>query len=262
MSAPPFTGHPPDPAARVSASYWDEVWQGAGRADTRSEPSRWNVGNRNLQAAVRAHLAGAESLLEIGCAPGKWLAWARRALGCTVAGLDFSEHGIAQTRHRLHVAGVDADVRCEDLFASSFAAGSFHAVWSAGVVEHFDDPVPCLRRHVELTRRGGRILVTIPNYGGWYGRMQGRLDPDNLAIHNLKLMSAEALGDALRAAGATDVIARPFGRFSPWLLSLDRAMPRAIARAASLALNAAGLVQPIEVPSLCPGILAAGRRPA
>ena len=242
---------------RVDAAYWDGVWSDA---DRRLLPNFLNVGNRNLRAVLSRSLEGCRRVVEVGCAPGKWLAW----LGCRgheVAGLDFAPGGVESTRRRLEAAGVRGDVRCEDLFATTSEPGSFDAAYSAGVVEHFDDPRPCLARHLDLVRPGGRVVVLIPNYAGIYGRLQARLDPENLAIHNLSIMDPRSLAAAMRDAGGAEVVARRVGRASPWILSLDRRVPHGLSRLASHALNALALLQPFEVPSLCPLVVATAVKP-
>jgi SAM-dependent methyltransferase len=147
---------------------------------------------------------------------------------------------------------IEGELRCEDFFETSFAPGSFDFVYSIGLIEHFDDPRPIVRRHVEMVKPGGTVMIAIPNYGGLYGRLQRWLDPANLGIHNLGLMSKEAL----EGVGPTDlcarVEARAAGRLSPWIVSLHCLLPRRVAQGVSLGLNAIGLIQPIEIPALCP----------
>lgn len=244
---------------RVDPEYWDKVWA---TGDRRPFPNFANVGNRNLRGVLRRELAGSRRVLEVGCAPGKWLAWLAASEGKEVAGLDFAPGGVEETRRRLAAAGVPGDIRCEDVFRNSFEPGTFDAVYSAGVVEHFDDPRPCLAAHLSLARPGGRVVVLVPHYGGLYGRLQGWLDPENLSIHNLSIMSPHALDRAMREAGGTAVEARAVGRASPWILSLHRRAPSSVARAASLGLNLAGILQPCEIRALCPLLVVTATRPA
>ena len=249
---------PTRPEPRAGSEYWDKVWASG---DRRSFPSFANVGNRNLRAVLRRELAGSRRVLEVGCAPGKWLAWLAASEGKEVAGLDFAPGGVEETRRRLAAAGVSGDIRCEDVFRHSFEPGTFDAVYSAGVIEHFDDPRPCLAVHLGLTRPGGRVVVLVPHYGGLYGRLQRRLDPENLAIHNLSIMSPEALGAAMREAGGIEVDAKAVGRAIPWILSLHRGAPATLARATSLGLNFAAILQPLEFAPLCPLLLVTATRP-
>ena len=73
-------------------------------------------------------------------APGKLLAWVAANLKADVAGLDYSEIGLATARRLFDALHLSADFRCEDLRQTTFAPESFDVVLSIGVIEHFDDP--------------------------------------------------------------------------------------------------------------------------
>jgi SAM-dependent methyltransferase len=200
---------------------------------------------------LRRHVTRDTSLLEIGCAPGRMLAWAHVALGATVAGLDYSPVGVARTRAILESLGAAADVREEDLFATTFPPASFDVVYSAGFAEHFDDPAGVMLAHLRLARPGGVVLIAIPNYAGIYGVLQRVLDPANLALHNLALMTETALLRSAPWPDATGVRAYRFGRAAPQLLSLPRAFGFAGKVLTALA-NAMALVQPFDVKAFAP----------
>jgi SAM-dependent methyltransferase len=189
--------------------------------------------------------------LEVGCAPGKTMAWVGRVLGARVAGVDYSPRGLAISRALLGTLGVDADLRCEDIFSTTFEPSSFDVVFSAGVIEHFEDPREIVRSHVRLVRPGGKAILTIPHYGGLYGRLQRHFDPANLALHNLTIMGVHAL----KGLAPTDLVVRarayPSGRLSPWLVSFERRWPRLVARSVSYLLNGVALVQPFQIRALC-----------
>lgn len=193
--------------------------------------------------------------LEVGCAPGKTIAWVARELGARVAGADYSPRGVEISRDLLRSVGVDGDVRCEDILATTFEPASFDVVFSGGVIEHFDDPREIVRAHVGLARPGGKIIITIPHYGGLYGHLQRHFDPANLALHNLAIMGPDALRGLAPADLATRARAYPAGRVSPWLVNFERRWPRLLARVVSHLVNGVGLVQPVEVRALCPTLV-------
>jgi SAM-dependent methyltransferase len=241
----------------TTQSHWDEAW---------SAPPRWRlpsgllIGTRNIQRVLRRHIRPGMQVLELGCAPGKILAWTAVKLGARVSGLDYSEQGIAWSTRLFQTLGAAADLRREDVLNTSFPRESFDLVYSWGLIEHFDDPRPLVRAHVELARPGGLALIGVPHYGGFYGKVQGRLDPANLRLHNLRIMSPDALAALAPADLGASVNAYPAGRFSPWLLNLDQRLPAPVARVASYALNGAGLLQPVDVNALCPLLVLEIRR--
>jgi 2-polyprenyl-3-methyl-5-hydroxy-6-metoxy-1,4-benzoquinol methylase len=241
----------------TTKGHWDEAH---GAPIRMRLPSRLLSSTRDVQRLLRPWVRPGARVLEIGFAPGKHLAWVTAALGASVAGLDFSEPGV-RTAERLFAAlGLTGDLRCEDVFATSFALGSFDLVYSLGVIEHFDDPRPIVRRHFELLRPGGRTIITIPNLGGIYGRLQGRLAPDNLAIHNLSIMRPDRLARLAPRELAASVVTRTAGRVSVEFLRTERVLGRRLAKAALCAVNGLALLQPWDIPAVAPWLVLEGER--
>ncbi len=239
-----------DPQGRkTEVAFWDGLYTSRIRM---SLPSGLVVSTRNLLTLLRSRIRPGQRVLEIGCAPGKLLAFAGKVLGADVAGIDYSPTGVASSRELFGALNIDGDLRCEDIFQTSFKPGSFDLVYSNGLIEHFDDPRPIVRKHVELAKPGGRILILVPNYSGVYGRIQKRLDPENLAIHNLDIMSESGM----RWLAPEDLVrtVRVFytGKLNPWLISLHRKLPGPLAQAVNLAGNTVGLLQPIVIKAVAP----------
>ena len=243
----------------TTKGHWEGAW---------ASPPRWKlpsplfVTTRNMQRLLRPAIRPGMRVIELGCAPGKILAWVGAKLGTQVAGLDYSERGIGWARTLFDALGLPGDLRCEDVFHTTFEPASFDVVYSSGLIEHFEDPRAIVRAHVALAKPGGTAIIAIPDYGGVYGRLQRWLDPANLAIHNLRIMSAAALEELAPPDLSGTVRSYRVGRLSPWQLSLDRGLPRPLGRVASHILNGVGLLQPADIPSLCPLlVLEISRRP-
>jgi len=192
------------------------------------------------------------SVLEIGCAPGKQLAYVAKVLGAEVSGIDYSTVGVGFTNQLFKALEIGADVRCEDMFNNTFPPGSFDVVYSIGVVEHFDNPARVIRIHTDLLKPGGTAVIIIPNYGGVYGRLQSYFDPENLSIHNLEMMSLEQLSKLAPADGVSSVEVFHSGRVNPWLVNWERKMPGMLARLLCITGNAAAFLQPIRLDALSP----------
>jgi SAM-dependent methyltransferase len=190
---------------------------------------------------LKKHIRSGTSVLEFGFAPGKHLAFVASRLGAKVTGLDYSPTGVSVARDFFKSMSLEGDLREGDLFEHPFARGSFDVVFSSGLVEHFDDPRPILAKHLELVRPGGKAIILLPHYGGIYGRLQARLDPDNLAIHNTGMMSPCALKKLIDCPATTFA----FGAPSLWALSLRSTLLKRLAGAACVAL-------PFAIPGLEP----------
>jgi len=236
---------------KISRAYWESThtqprWR---------LPSKLNVGVGNVLRLLRSHVQPGMRVLEIGCAPGKHLAYLAKVRGARVCGLDYSEPGIANSRELFQRLGLEAEFRCEDLHQSTFPERSFDVVYSLGVVEHFRNPNPAIQRHLTMAKPGGVVLITVPNYGGLYGRIQRYFDPENLGIHNLDIMSPAELRRLAPAEMLEDVKACRSGRLSPWIINFEKKWSAPVARVVSLALNVLGLLQPFEIGPLCPFLM-------
>lgn len=234
---------------KTEREFWDANWQGQIRMRL---PTGLSSSMRNVMRLLRAEVRPGDRLLEIGCAPGKLLAWDAAILGARVSGLDYSGRGMESARQLFRALELPADLRCEDVFATSFEPGSFDVVCSFGLIEHFDDPTEIVRRHVLLSRPGGVTLIGIPNFGGIYGRLERWLDPEILAIHNLAIMSPAALARLAPPDLAHSVWSRACGRLAPGPLSFERRLPSFLATPLNLALNLVGLCQPFDIPWISP----------
>ena len=53
---------------------------------------------------------------------------------------------------------VPIDLRVEDFLQTTFPVRSFDLVCSLDVIEHFEDPRPMVRKHVELLKLGGKAI--------------------------------------------------------------------------------------------------------
>lgn len=144
--------------------------------------------DRSLGAAL-AGKAGAlahETVLEVGCAPAKWLIFYAERFNAEVSGIEYSEKGASLSRRNLASAGIEGEVREADFFA--VAPSPYDIVLSIGFIEHFDDPVEVLKRQLRFVRPGGRLVVGVPNFRGLNGMLQRLAEPRYMALHNSAAM--------------------------------------------------------------------------
>jgi 2-polyprenyl-3-methyl-5-hydroxy-6-metoxy-1,4-benzoquinol methylase len=240
---------PNNEGRKTEQAYWDAAWRLSVRARL---PSRLNVGILNLMRLLKKHVRPDSRYLEIGCAPGKMLAWVASVCKAETSGLDYSEAGITQCRLLFEALGLNINLYHDDIFNHHLPPASFDVVTSFGVIEHFDDARPVVQRHLDLVKPGGMALIIVPNYGGIYGSLARRFDAPNLALHNLEIMNTRALTALINSPEVASVRAYPFGSMSPWLVNFDKRLPRSLARIVSLGLNALGLLQPVTIEALAP----------
>ena len=211
---------------------------------------------------VKKHVRPGNRYLEIGCAPGKLLAWVASVLKAECTGLDYSETGIAKCRALFDALGLKVNLYHIDFFDHRLQPSSFDVVTSFGFIEHFDDPGPAVQKHLDLVKPGGVALIAVPNYGGVYGSLQRWCDAPNLALHNLDIMNPDALTALIDSPDVESVRAYPFGAMSLWLVNLDNRFPRPLAKLVSLVANTIGLLQPLTINALAPMLVLEVRKRA
>ena len=65
----------------------------------------------------------------------------------------------------------------------------FDIVASFGLIEHFDDSKEVVNKHINLLKRGGYLLITIPNKRGFFNFILSYIfNKEGIKIHNLKIM--------------------------------------------------------------------------
>ncbi len=122
-------------------------------------PARSASERRRLETIRRVlRLGRGEFLLDLGCGSG-WLAQLCQEAGVRVVATDIATAGVAGARARFPGA---ARFAVTDAYHTALADESFDAVVLSEVVEHLEDPGAGLREAARITKRGGRILVTVP----------------------------------------------------------------------------------------------------
>jgi len=151
---------------------------------------------------------GQKKLFEIGCASGTWLIYFRRGFGYQVSGVDYSRAGCSAAREALGRNGVIGEIICDDVFNDSFQERyekSFDIVCSFGFLEHFRDTMETVAIHLSLLRKGGFIIITMPNYSSksLYRKMQiaGGREEELVGTHKVELMEISRLRKYVEKSG-------------------------------------------------------------
>jgi SAM-dependent methyltransferase len=171
----------------VEPRFWDEeyIWSGS-RPPLRPDPA---LGfDRVLMRAIARWAApsAGDGVIEIGCAPAKWLVHLAERYGGRVEGIEYTEKGAAFSRANLDACGVQGTIHHADFF--TFEPREHDLVLSLGFIEHFDDLEGVFARHVSFVAPGGRLVLGVPNFRGLNRLLQRWSDPAYLALHNLRAM--------------------------------------------------------------------------
>lgn len=125
-----------------------------------------------------------KTLIEVGCAPGRYLDYFYRHLGYAVTGIDYAPGACRITRRNLALLGTPAKIIHGDVFSHDLDRDGYDVVFSTGLVEHFPRTASILRRLAALARGDGGFVVTgVPNLLGNEGWMLRKVRPEVYAGH-------------------------------------------------------------------------------
>ena len=149
--------------------------------------------------------------LEVGCgtAIDACLLAQRRPLASAVAA-DLSHEAMAVAQRYAQEMGVRLQLLAGDLKTLPFPDGEFDLVFSQGVLEHFEDPMPGVREQARVLKPGGTLLVDVPQKYNWYTVMKRRAMREGrwawgweteYSVADLRGWAAEAGLEAVAAVG-------------------------------------------------------------
>jgi SAM-dependent methyltransferase len=193
VTAKPVGGsHPRPGGARTEESFWDRYWLRNLRlpAEVRRVPGDV-YGNSILDVFDRLPNDPSLSIAEIGGAPGQYLAYLHKRRGYAVTCIDYSPIGCQKTRENFELLGIDGSVIQADVFDNEVQMPRFDAVYSMGLIEHFNDPGPIVQRHARLVKPGGYLVLGVPNLQGIHGWFFRRLRPRMYATHVIDTMDLD-----------------------------------------------------------------------
>jgi SAM-dependent methyltransferase len=181
-----------EPTRLVDKAFWEEQYYWSD-AELPCRPDPCLPFDRALGDALleTAGVGAGDSVIEIGCAPAKWLVHIAQRTGAHVEGLEYSERGARLSAANLKMCRVEGTIHQADFFTCE--AGSYDLVLSLGFIEHFEELDEVFARHVAFLAPGGQLVLGVPNFLGLNGFLQRHSDPAYLSLHNLRAMDPPKL---------------------------------------------------------------------
>jgi SAM-dependent methyltransferase len=203
----------------ADVDYWTQLWEAA-QSVSYARELRGHLPHQLRGTFARWVERGAR-VLEAGCGLGHFTV-AATALGFAAQGLDWSEPTIKRLRQQFP----SIPWRVGDVRDLPFGAGSFDAVYSPGVCEHFEEgPVEVLGETHRVLRPGGIAIISTPCFNSWLERRAsafGTKPESSESAFFEYAFTPEGLAGALRHIGFDIVTIRPYAvldtlvRFGNW----------------------------------------------
>jgi len=166
--------------------FWENYWKGI-KLPVKVD---YNFSfDRSLAQALSKYAPLKGRAFEVGCAPGKWLAYVAESAGLEVGGIEYSDAGAVATLENLKLMGIKTDSVISGDFFLVEPNNVYDVVMSFGFIEHFDNVDDVVRKHLSWLKPGGILILGVPNFSGLNGLVQSILDKEILDKHNLNIMN-------------------------------------------------------------------------
>jgi SAM-dependent methyltransferase len=205
--------------------HWESYWKGHRDLDR-----TYSTGDRLAREILADGPVTGRRVLEVGAGSGRdSLALARA--GATALVLDYSPASLELVKAQALALGLPILLVRADALASPFRDGTFDIVFHQGLLEHFRDPRPLLAENARITRRGGRVVVDVPQtfhlytlmkqiliaFGAWFAGWETQFTPAELerllagAGLSVKRTYGEWMVPGLAYRVVREVVKRVFG---------------------------------------------------
>jgi SAM-dependent methyltransferase len=199
----------------TEVKFWDEYWANCKLPNTVDYSFSFD---RCLAQALKENLTGMQGeVLEVGCAPGKWLAFMATEFGLRPNGIEYSEAGMSATLRNFQLLGLNSGrIQTGDFFQLK-PDRQFDVVMSFGFIEHFTNVDEVVELHMQWLKPGGTLILGVPNFRGIYYSVQKVLNQEILDKHNLNIMRLDYFRHLADRYKLKPVTIRYIGSFEPSL---------------------------------------------
>lgn len=176
---------------KTDSEFWDGRWTDGGgkllmRGDSQVSDAIFDYCDPYLKEKSGGRI------LEIGGAPGRYLGKFAKDYNLFPVAIDYSPVGCRQLVDNFQALGMEIEVIERDVLHSTAAeTEKADIVISLGLIEHFEDPKPLIRKHLEYLKPDGYLILGVPNYSGIYEWFWRKLSPKLLSTHVLQTMQIE-----------------------------------------------------------------------
>ena len=167
----------------ATKNYWSEEW-GLSKPLLTFNPNLTFF--KEIHKELEKHLPkdDTKTCLEIGCYPGTYMWYFNHFFKYKISGIEYLDNYIEKCRANMSSLNVDAEIIHADLFEYTAPHNGWDVVASFGFIEHFKDTELVIKKHLDMVKPGGYLVLVIPNHAGFNGKILKAIDPKRYKIHN------------------------------------------------------------------------------
>lgn len=243
----------------TDTEHWEDNWKDI------KLPLTQNLGNyatKQVHELFVKYLPRNGRFIELGGAPGSWMIYFKKYFNSEVHCLDYTTTGCNATKRNLKLCGVKGVVHQMDLFNHKLKKESFDIVMSDGLIEHFSEPLEIVKKHYELVKKGGWLVVRIPNLYSKPAKMAMKMHDSE---HKHYPISKTDMSGFMKELGAEIVHLDFIGGFNPNVVDwakYNSPLMKAMKKILNIGLKTALTILPKrENKNLSPNIIVIAKKP-
>lgn len=155
------------------------------------------------------------SCFEIGCFPGRYMALLGQ-LGWELNGIDLTPN-LPLMQNWFEMNGWKAGTFKNAAIENYKEVRQYDVVFSSGFIEHFINFREIIAMHTPFVKKGGKLIITAPNFTGLQGILHRFFDIDNYRLHYIKSMRLNPWKQVLIKNGFQIDAIGPLGTFDFWI---------------------------------------------
>ncbi len=160
----------------TTKQYWDPIWRGISLPIIASPGN--DVGKKLEDILPKSNKT---SFLEVGCSPGKWMAYFNKHFTYFVNGIEYIEEAVDLTKRNLELQKINANVLNLDFLKAEISPASYDVVFSDGFIEHFEDLEEVVGKICLLAKK--YVITIVPNLYGLDGFIGKVTTPKVFSAH-------------------------------------------------------------------------------
>lgn len=228
-------------------TFWDDYWKNCKIPNNVSNQNSFERCLSNeFKKKIKKNLNN-KSILEIGCAPGKWLSFFHDTFGMNPFGIDYSQEGINATKRNFNALNIDSSGLFSKDFFSMNTDYLYDVVMSLGFIEHFENPDVVVKKHIDLLKPGGLLILGVPNFRGIYKPIQKMMSDRILKKHNLDIMKLKYFKRISDIFNLEILSSSYIGSFEPCLFIDENLNPRFYHKVINLTLKFCKHVRKLDI---------------
>ena len=192
----------------TTKDHWEKVWTAKEITAIEFDPLLPNFRERHQLFEKYIPKSTNGTVMEIGAYPGRYLHYFHKYFQYMPWGVEYVETNALHAVRLLENNGVFATILNKDFFTldpqESPTGDGWNITMSFGFIEHFDDSTEVITKHIEVTRAGGIIILSVPNHAGINGWILHKIDKELWDQHNK--MSLKDMQIAVKKAGGSEVL--------------------------------------------------------